>query len=101
MPVETAADRAVFVAANDFGVEATYTKAGFRKTIAGIFDNDFVEVDGGGIPFAMQQPRFLVPTSDVSTIAEGDSLVIATVTYIVRVRQDDGTGMTNLVLEKQ
>lgn len=101
MPVETAADRAIFVSANDWGVEATYPKSKFRKTISGIFDNDFVEVEAGGVPFAMQQPRFLAPTADVATIAEGDTLIITGTTYVVRVVQADGTGMTNLVLEKQ
>jgi len=98
MAVESADDRAIFVSIDDFGTAATY-KVG---TISGIFDNDFVEVDGiGGVPFAMQQPRFLCRTADVSTAVENDSLVIATVTYLIKVRQDDGTGMTTLVLEKQ
>jgi hypothetical protein len=98
MPVESADDRAIFISADDFGVTATY-KAG---TISGIFDNDFIEVDaGGGIPFAMQQPRFLCRTADVTTAVEDDTLVISAVTYKIKVRQDDGTGMTNLILEKQ
>lgn len=98
MPVESADDRAIFISIDEFGVLATY-KAG---TISGIFDNDFVEVDaGGGIPFAMQQPRFLCRTADVSTAVEDDTLVISAVTYKIKVRQDDGTGMTNLILEKQ
>jgi hypothetical protein len=98
MAIETAGDRAIFVGINDFGTSATY-KAG---TISGIFDNDFVEVDaGGGVPFAMQQPRFLCRTADVTTAVEDDTLVIATVTYKIKVRQDDGTGMTNLILERQ
>jgi hypothetical protein len=98
MPVESANDRAIFISADDFGVTATY-KAG---TISGIFDNDFIEVDaGGGVPFAMQQPRFMCRTADVSTAVEDDTLVIATLTYKIKVRQDDGTGMTTLILEKQ
>jgi hypothetical protein len=98
MPVESADDRAIFISADDFGVTATY-KAG---TILGIFDNDFIEVDaGGGVPFAMQQPRFVCRTADVSTAVEDDTLVISAVTYKIKVRQDDGTGMTTLILEKQ
>ena len=54
MAVETAADRAIFIGVDDFGVAATYNGG----TINGIFDNDFVEVDaGGGVGFALQQPR--------------------------------------------
>jgi hypothetical protein len=62
MAVETADDRAIFIGVDDFGVAATYNGA----TINGIFDNDFVEVDaGGGVGFALQQPRFVCRTADV------------------------------------
>jgi len=101
MAVESAADRAIFLSINDFGVSATYTHSAVATTISGIFDNDFVEVDTGGIPFAMQQPRFLARTSDVSAAVEDDTLVISGTTYKIKVVQHDGTGMTNLVLEKQ
>ena len=102
MAVETANDRAIFVGINDFGTSATFTHSGTSTTISGIFDNDFVEVDaGGGVPFAMQQPRFMCRTADVTTAVEDDTLVISAVTYKIKVRQDDGTGMTNLILEKQ
>ena len=98
MAVESAADRAIFLSANDFGVSATIG----GSTVSGIFDNDFVEVDtGGGVPFAMQQPRFLCRTADVSSAAEGTAATISGVSYKVAVREDDGTGMTVLVLEKQ
>ena len=102
MAVESAADRAIFVNVDDFGTAATYTPAGGAgSTVNGIFDNDFVEVDaGGGVTVALQQPRFHCRTADVSSAAEGDALVVSGVNYTVRVVQDDGTGMTMLVLEK-
>lgn len=102
MAVETADDRAIFVSIGDFGVSATLTRGATVTTISGIFDNDFVEVDaGGGVPFAMQQPRFMCRTADVSSVIEDDTLAISGTTYKIKVRQDDGTGMTNLLLEKQ
>lgn len=102
MAVESADDRAIFLSANDFGVSAVWTHDRVASTISGIFDNDFVEVDtGGGVPFAMQQPRFLCRTADVSTSEENDTMLISSVTYKIKVREDDGTGMTVLVLEKQ
>lgn len=103
MAVETADDRAIFVGIDDFGVAATYTPSGgAASTVNGIFDNDFIEIDaGGGVGVAMQQPRFHCRTADVSAAAEGDALVINTVSYIIRIVQDDGTGMTMMVLEKQ
>jgi hypothetical protein len=47
----------------------------------------------------LQQPRFHCRTADVSTAAEGDAIVIGGVSYTIRIVQDDGTGMTMLVLE--
>lgn len=98
MAVESADDRSIFVAVDDFGVAATFG----ASTVNGIFDNDFVEVDaGGGVGFALQQPRFVCRTADVSSAVEGDTITINAVTYTIRIVQDDGTGMTTLVLEKQ
>jgi hypothetical protein len=99
--VETAADRLAMLA--DFGQSITYTvQGGSVATITGIFDNDYAEVDAGGmVGFAMQQPRLMVRTSDVASATEGDTFVVSGVTYLSRVVQDDGTGMTFIVLEKQ
>lgn len=101
MPVESAADRLAML--TDFGQSVTYTRQGGQAvTITGIFDNDYAEVDAGGmVGFAMQQPRLVVRTSDVSSATEGDTFVISGVTYLSRVVQDDGTGITFIVLEKQ
>ena len=102
MAVESATDRAIFVNVDDFGVAATYTPSGGgSSTVNGIFDNDFIEVDaGGGVGVALQQPRFHCRTSDVSSASEGDALVVSGVNYTIRIVQDDGTGMTMLILEK-
>jgi hypothetical protein len=102
MAVESATDRAIFVGVDDFGVAATYTPSGgASSTVNGIFDNDFIEVDaGGGVGVALQQPRFHCRTADVSSASEGDALVVSGVNYTIRIVQDDGTGMTMLVLEK-
>lgn len=102
MAVESAADRAIFLDVDDFGTAASYTPSGgSAATVNGIFDNDFIEVDaGGGVGVALQQPRFHCRTADVSSGAEGDALVVSGVNYTIRIVQDDGTGMTMLVLEK-
>ena len=102
MAVESADDRAIFVNVDDFGVAATYTPSGSASsTVNGIFDNDFIEVDaGGGVGVALQQPRFHCRTADVSSASEGDALVVSGVNYTIRIVQDDGTGMTMLILEK-
>jgi hypothetical protein len=101
MAVETAADRLVML--TDFGQSVTYTiQGGSPATITAIFDNQFIEVDSGGtVGFAIQQPKLTCRTSDVVNCTEGDTFVVSGVTYLSRVVQDDGTGMTEIVLEKQ
>lgn len=96
MAVESADDRAIFLAVDDFGVAATIGGA----TVNGIFDNDFIEVEtGAGVGVALQQPRFTCRTADVSGVVEGTSATISGVSYTVRIVQPDGTGMTDLILE--
>jgi len=66
-------------------------------TVAGIFDNQFVEVHGiEGV-----RPVFVCNEADVPSIAHGDALTIKTVSYKVAGVQPDGTGLTSLILEKQ
>lgn len=101
MAVEIADDRAAFLA--DFGVTCAYTPSGgAASNITVIFDNEYIDVDtGGSVAFAMQQPKVLCRSADVSGIAEGDQMVISGTTYIVRVVMPDGTGMTEVMLEAQ
>ena len=100
MAVETANDR--FYMLQDFGVTVSYTYLDdTTTTFTGIFDNDYQAVDaGGGIAFAMQQPRVTCRTAEVVNADEGDTAVIEGVTYTVRVVMSDGTGITELTLEK-
>jgi len=101
MAVETTDDRLIMLA--DFGVAATYTPiGGTASSITVIFDNQYEAVDaGGGVAFAMQQPRVTCRSADVSGVSEGATMVIELVTYIVRVVMPDGTGITELMLEAQ
>lgn len=101
MPVESNDMRSWFL--TDWGEAVTYTvQGGSSVVITGIFDNDFSVVDAGGdFGFASQMPRLVVRTSDVVNATEGDTFVISGVTYLSRLVQDDGTGMTVIQLEKQ
>jgi len=89
---------------DDFAVSATYDNflAGASVSIKGIFDNETVPVEAGGLTTVHeQQPRFTCRTSDVSAIAEDQTMVISAVTYKVRAWIHDGTGVTVVQLEKQ
>lgn len=101
MAVETDDERAIFFGIDDFGTAATYTPTGGEATtVNGIFERDYAAVNAGGaIDFAITSPAFQCRTSDVSSAAEGDAIVIGGVNYTVRVVMDDGTGLTMLQLE--
>lgn len=114
MPVESAADRLMFLAAADFGCVVTYTAFGGAAVpnIAGIFDNDFLSVEDSDNSAAnySRSPRFTCRSADlVGDGAEGDMIVITSApsqpelvgrSYRCTVPHADGTGMAVLWLER-
>jgi hypothetical protein len=120
MPVESAADRASFLSADEFGVTASFTPASGGATIplTGIFDNDYLDLDvEGEVGVASRSPRFVAATADLDAAggaSDGATLELTLAqlqaagldvnfagTYKVRIVKPDGTGMTELKLEKQ
>ncbi len=101
MAVEGDTERAIFFSSDDFGSAATYTPSGgSASTINGIFDKDYaLAAIGDGVGVGSNDPRFICRTSDVSSAANGDAIVVNSVTYTVRNVEDDGTGITTLELE--
>lgn len=105
MTLETDADRLIFLSADDFGVEASYTpvSGGSTSTIKGIFDAAFTAVDLGlDVPVTSVGPQIVVRSSDLAASGrQGDTFVISGSTYKAIDVQPDGTGMTTVRLEKQ
>jgi len=104
MALPLANDLTLLFSIDEFAVEATYRrKLGLdQATIKGIFDNETVPVDAGGIALVHQeQPRFMCRSADVPYIAEDDYLIISSVNYRVVAWISDGTGVTTIHLEKQ
>lgn len=91
-----------FIDTNDFGVEAAFTPSGGSAvTIKGIYDDDYVAIDGEGmVQVSGSTPVFHCKTSDVSNAYQG-TLVVNSKTYEIVEVKPDGTGMTMLVLEDQ
>lgn len=101
MTVESDADRLEML--SDFGENAVYTPAGGSgTTITAIFDTVYTGVEGLQVDLSSNEPRAFCRTADVITAASGDTLVRSStgITYKIRVPMDDGTGMTELVLEE-
>lgn len=102
MAVETATELAIFFDVDDFGSAATYTPVGGQAvTVNGIFDNPQASRNATDLlDITIPAPQFVCRTSDVANAAEGDSLVVNSVSYIVRVVLTDGTGVSTLLLER-
>lgn len=101
MAIEGDTERAIFFSTSDFADAGTYTPSGgSASTVNGIFDQDYSLADlGASVGIGSNDPRFVCATSDVSSAASGDQLVVKSTTYTVRSVEDDGTGITTLVLE--
>jgi hypothetical protein len=82
---------------DEFATAVTYNGG----TINGIFDNETVPIDAGGFAVVHQeQPRLTCRTVDLSSISEGQAMVINSVNYTIQAWIDDGTGVTVIQLEK-
>jgi hypothetical protein len=82
-----------FLSIGDFAVAVVWN----NTTVCGIFDAAYVA------PFdavGTVGPRVLVKSADVDGIAYGDALTVDDVGYRVTSIQPDGTGLTELALER-
>jgi hypothetical protein len=92
-----AADLSTIMNVDEFAVSVSYDGG----TITGIFDNETVPVDAGGFAQVHQeQPRLTCRTTDIPSITEGQTMVISGTTYTIRAWVHDGTGVTEVQLEK-
>jgi hypothetical protein len=80
-------------------IEATIS--GGAEPVIGLFDKEYVDIEVGGIPVSGYMPVFRCAESDVSGILKGATVVIDSVDYKVVIPKPDGTGVIDLVLEKQ
>lgn len=104
MPLPLNDDLAAIMNVDEFASSATYIADNFgtKTAINGIFDNETIPVDGGGIvQVHHQQPRFTCRTSDVPNVSEDDLIVIGSTEYRIVAWVHDGTGVTTLQLEKR
>lgn len=105
MAVETLDDRKVMVA--DFGVACTGSPSGGGSvSFTAIYDAQHaLEEAGGFVAFSLDQPRLTCISTQISSLAEGDTVTVPVdsvdTDYTIRVIMPDGTGITELALEKQ
>ena len=102
MALETATDLLGFFDTNAHGTSLTYTPSGgSASTIKGIINDEFQLVDVGEVGVESSMPVLTVRSSDVSGIAQGDDFTIDSVNYKSKIIRPDGTGITEIVLQKQ
>lgn len=100
MAVEDPADILLFFDADDFATTATFTIGGTDSDVLGIFDNPQASRSATEMmDITLPSPQFVCRTTDVNGIAEGDGVVINTISYVVRVHANDGLGVSTLILE--
>lgn len=100
MAVETDAERAEYLA--DWGVTVQKLDQGSpTPTFTAIFDAAYTLIDSfesAGVNSS--RPTLTARTSDVSDLAEGDSLMVDGTAYTFIRSEDDGTGISLVVLEE-
>lgn len=107
MAIETDADRAIFVSADDFGVKAVWTSAGGASApFDCIFDSTFMAMTAGELEFTQEgaHVRIEMRSTDVPDDSDNDDTVqtgsvvadvfVASASYKVVEFKPDGTGMT-------
>ncbi len=106
MPIETAADRTIFLSPDEFGVTALYSQNyGPKVPLNGIFDRQFMALDTGDGAVTGVSVTFTCRTDDLAGLLygkarQGDQLTIEGERWRVVEPQADGTGMLVLVLQK-
>lgn len=92
MGIESETDRLAYL--TTFGQIVTIAGA----EIQAILDNDYEPVQFGSQVVESNVPVLQARASDVATVAHGDSVVVAGVSYTVREIRQDGEGMVEFIL---
>lgn len=105
MPIETAADRLLFLDADEFGSEISYVpvNGGAAVAITGVFDAAAQALDLGlEVPVASTAPQVVVRSADLAEGGrQGDIFRIDGTEYRATDVSADGTGMTTVRLERR
>jgi hypothetical protein len=97
MTVETADDLAAIMNIDELAVAVTYAGG----TIHAMFDNETVPIGvNGSVEVHQTDPKLTCKTADVPNLAQGSTMVIGGVTYKAQAWLHDGTGVTEIELEK-
>ncbi len=98
LKADIAADRDVFIDPDEFGEAFVYNAV----TIYGVFDNAYETVEMGEAPVSTTQPAAEFKASDVTGIAQGDTVtrVDGGVVYNVARVEPDGRGWSMVIFSQ-
>ena len=80
-----------FFDTDGFAIVATFD----GNDVTGILDKEYVEIEG----IESNRPVFLCASSDVSGYSRGAVIVASGITYTLVTKEQDGTGVTMVVME--
>lgn len=102
MAVESSTDRLAMLNSDEFGIAITlFPGLDTTRVISGIFDATHLEIDNGMSRVSTSEPQVMVQTEDVTDVEQDDVLTANGTNYTVEDIQQDGTGMTVLMLARQ
>ena len=101
MTLENSSDFNAFFDTDTHATSVSYTpNGGSSSNINVIFNNEFNLVDAGEVGVESSTPVVTCKSSDVPNIQQGDQFTINSVNYQVVIIRPDGTGITEIQLEK-
>lgn len=80
-----------FLDDDDFAIVATFN----GNNVTGILDKEYVSVNG----IESNKPVFVCSSADASPYSRGDVVIADGTTYSLVTKEQDGTGMTMVILE--
>jgi len=108
MPIESDADRRMFVEEDDFAVRVAWTHSGGTATFSAIFDDDYALIASPYLDAGAEgsTPQFIAPDADIPATGKQDDVVVvrhgtpSAKSYTVVEFKPDGTGMTVVRLQE-
>lgn len=99
MALETNQDLENFFDTETHGSNATVTINGTGSSIKVIINKEYFAIPGESVDVTGFQPMVHCRSQDITGIDTDDTLTVGGVTYNITEIQDDGTGVTVLILQ--
>lgn len=99
MALETNQDLENFFDTETHGSDATVTINGTGSSIKVIINKEYFAIPGESVDVTGFQPMVHCRSQDITGIDTDDTLTVGSVTYNITEIQDDGTGVTVLILQ--